>query len=395
MEKREKDIIKLFLKSWEGSLSQDEKEDWEKLLKDPAWAKLNEELLDDNFFMSCLREYNKYDVSGDFVKFWKYVQMKQRRRKIHRIWWYCLGGVAACLLLIVGIECAFQIFDHKVEQAVDRIALARTDVSQDKIRLILDDSNVVDLTDGIKSEALTAEGVIMRTNSQSLDYSNVEQSHLGDSLVYHTLIIPQGKIFRMTLADGTRVVLNAGTKMKYPVFFSGARREVSLEGEAYFEVAKDESHPFIVSGKDFSVEVLGTSFNIVAYGEECESNVTLVSGQILLNALDSVVYVSPGQQVVISQEEGVAVRHVDVKSVISWQNLRLDFREERLAMITKQLGRWYGVDVVYRKEELKDELYSGTIPYNIPLEELLELLNNTTDIKFTLNNGIVFVNESD
>ena len=170
---------------------------------------------------------------------------------------------------------------------------------------------------------------------------------------------------------------------------------MSLEGEAYFEVAKDESHPFIVSGKDFSVEVLGTSFNIVAYGEECESNVTLVSGQILLNALDSVVYVSPGQQVIISQEEGVAVRHVDVKSVISWQNLRLDFREERLAMIMKQLGRWYGVDVVYRKEELKDELYSGTIPYNIPLEELLELLNNTTDIKFTLNNGIVFVNESD
>ena len=395
MEKDERYIINLLLKSWGESLSQKEKEKLEKLLEDPAWAKLNADLLDDNYFMSRLREYNKYNAAADFAQFWKYVQTKKRHSKMRRISWWCLGGIAACVLISVGVEYAFKTFNHKVEQVVDKIAVVHSDANQDKIRLVLEDSDVVNLTDNVRTDKLLAEGIVMRTKSQSLDYSHVKQDSLRDTLIYHTVIIPQGDIFKMTLEDGTRVVLNAGTKMKYPVFFVGTEREVFLEGEAYFEVKKDEERPFIVSGRDFSVEVLGTSFDVMAYEEDMVSNVTLASGQIAMNTPDTSILMSPGQQVVMSQKHGITIRSVDVSAVTSWMEFRLNIKEEKLETIMKKLGKWYGVEVVYRKNELRKELYSGTIPYNISVEELLKLLNNTTNIEFTLNDGVIFISEKD
>lgn len=393
MEKDEKYIINLLLKSWGDSLSQEEKEKLEELLEDPAWAKLSADLLDDNYFMNRLREYNKYNAAADFAQFWKYVQTKKKHTKVRRIKWWCLGGVAACIAILLCVEYAFRIFNHKVEQVVDKIAVAHLDASQDKIRLVLEDSDVVNLTDYVKTDKLLAEGIVMRTKTQSLDYSHVKQDSLRDTLIYHTVIIPQGDIFKMTLEDGTQVVLNAGTKMKYPVFFVGPERKVFLEGEAYFDVKKDEEHPFVVSGKDFSVEVLGTSFDVKAYEEDRVSNVTLVSGRIAMNTQDTSILVSPGQQVAMSQEHGITIRNVDVQDEISWMEYRLSIKEANLESIMKKLGKWYGVEIVYKKNELKNELYSGTIPYNISVEELLKLLNNTTNIEFTLNGGVIFISE--
>ena len=166
-----------------------------------------------------------------------------------------------------------------------------------------------------------------------------------------------------------------------------------IDGEAYFDVRKDEEHPFIVSGTNFSVEVLGTSFNVMTYGEEMESNVTLVSGRIRMHVADTSLQLYPGQQVVLSMEHGIVVRDVDINSVISWLDFRLNFKKEKLSTIMRKLSRWYKVDVVYKKSSVKEALYSGTIPYNISLEELLVLLNNTTNIEFMLNDGVILINE--
>lgn len=393
MRKDGKHIINLLLKSWGDVLSRKEKEELETLLEDPAWAELNADLLDDNFFMSRLREYKKYDVSGDLLQFWNQVQAKKKHKTKQHILWYCLGSVAACLVIFLGIGYMFEIFDYKVEQTVNKMTSVYSGVNQDKIRLVLDDSDVINLTDNIKSDKLITEGIVMRNEIRSLDYSCVRRDSLGDSLIYHTLIIPQGEMFKMILSDSTRVVLNGGTKIKYPVFFLGPKREVYIDGEAYFDVRKDEEHPFIVSGTNFSVEVLGTSFNVMTYGEEMESNVTLVSGRIRMHVADTSLQLYPGQQVVLSMEHGIVVRDVDINSVISWLDFRLNFKKEKLSTIMRKLSRWYKVDVVYKKSSVKEALYSGTIPYNISLEELLVLLNNTTNIEFMLNDGVILINE--
>lgn len=395
MEKDGKHIINLLFKFWGGTLSQEEKEELDKLLEDPAWKRLNTDLLDDDFFLNRLREYKKYDVSGDLLQFWEQVRSKKRHQKKRYILRYCLGSIAACLIIFLGISYMFEVFDYKVEQTVNKIVAVHSGGSQDKIRLVLDDSDVINLTDNVRSDKLIAEGVIVRNEFQSLDYSCVSRDSLADSLIYHTLIIPQGEIFKMILSDSTRVVLNGGTKIKYPVFFAGSKREVYVDGEAYFDVKKDEEHPFIVSGTNFSVEVLGTSFDVMTYDGEMESNVTLVSGRIKMHVADTFLQVYPGQQVVLSMDHGIIVRKVDIKSVISWLDLRLNFKEERLSTIMRKLSRWYKVDVVYRKSSVKDALYTGTIPYNIPLEELLVLLNNTTSIEFILKDGVIFINEKE
>ena len=395
MRKDGKHIINLLLKSWGDVLSRKEKEELETLLEDPVWARLNADLLDDNFFMNHLREYKKYDVSGELVQFWNQVQVRKRHQTKRHVLWYCLGGAVACLIIFLGIGYMFEIFDYKVEQTVNKITSVYSGVSQDKIRLVLDDSDVINLTVNIKSDKLVAEGVVVRTEFQSLDYSCVSRDDLGDSLIYHTLIIPQGEIFKMILSDSTRIVLNGGTKIKYPVFFTGLKREVYIDGEAYFDVKKDKERPFIVSGTNFSVEVLGTSFNVMTYGEEMESNVTLVSGRIKMHAADTTLQVYPGQQVVLARDHEIIVRKVDVSSVISWLNLRLTFKKEKLATIMRKLSRWYKVDVVYKEPSVKEALYSGTIPYNISLEELFVLLNKTTNIEFTLNDGVIFINEKE
>lgn len=267
-------------------------------------------------------------------------------------------------------------------------------IDRNSIRLILDNDSMIALSGEAEAKKLDTLGVSFVTGIQTLDYTRVKRDTLVDSMTYHTLIVPKGCVFNIVLEDSTKVYLNAETVIKYPRYFTSNRREVYVEGEAYFEVNKDEEKPFIVKGNNFFVEVLGTSFDVMNYENEHESRITLLSGKVKMCIGDTALQLTPGEQLSLSVANEISIQRVNAKNVISWMERKFNFEGETLEMIMKKICRWYDVEVLFEKPSLRESRFTGTPPNSISLQELLdEFLNHTTDIEFTLHNGVISVKE--
>ena len=255
--------------------------------------------------------------------------------------------------------------------------------------MIFPDEGVVTLDQEDESLRLDSLGILFSRGLRVLDYTRVKTTDIESA--YHTLVVPKGCLYKIVLNDGTKVSLNADSKMKYPVVFDSICRKVYLEGEAYFDVVKDEELPFYVEGRDFTVRVLGTSFNVMNYEDEKRADVTLVSGRIEMNVKDTSVYMMPGNQVIIKSGEIVEMRKVDVKPYISWMEDKFCFENERLELILRKLSRWYDVKIVCDNSTIGNIRFSGYVPNDIGIKEVLELLEETTDIEFVEYGGFFHV----
>lgn len=210
-------------------------------------------------------------------------------------------------------------------------------------------------------------------------------AYIGTSgeLIYNTLTNPRGsQVVSLTLADGSKAFLNAGSSLKYPVAFTGNSREVELTGEGYFEIAKDTKKKFIVSAGGSITEVLGTHFNVNAYNDDNGTRITLLEGsvKILRSAQDDkAVVLKPGQQGQITNIINV-VNNADVEQVMSWKNGWFEFDQTDLNTIMRQVSRWYDVDVVYQGKQTAEK-FGGRISKNLPLSSVLQMLES---------NGVAF-----
>ncbi len=185
--------------------------------------------------------------------------------------------------------------------------------------------------------------------------------------------VPLGQMSEMTLFDGTKVWLNSGTTLRYNSNFGEKERNVSLEGEAFFDVTKTGT-PFKVKFKGKEVEVLGTSFNVMAYKDQNMSSVTLVEGKVNVNNSmgSTIAMLSPSEQMIIDEESKKAtINNVETTFYISWTEGKIVFEEEKLADIVKRLERWYNVEIRFGDETIKDLTFSGTILRNKPFEQII------------------------
>lgn len=201
----------------------------------------------------------------------------------------------------------------------------------------------------------------------------------------HTLEVPRGSEFRLTLSDGTRVWMNAGSKLSYPEFFDGKEREVTLTGEAYFEVVHDEEVPFVVKTADMGITVLGTSFNVKAYPEDECVITTLATGRIKQKYISSgeEIVLNPSDQSVFMKSSGLLRRErVDVSEVIGWKNGRVILKNKSLDEIFKELARWYDFDVEYKNESLRYTRFYLNIDRYDDIKLVLEKLQKTNGVKF-------------
>ncbi|MEC5145373.1 FecR domain-containing protein [Chitinophaga sp. 212800010-3] len=194
---------------------------------------------------------------------------------------------------------------------------------------------------------------------------------------YNTLSNPKGsKVIDMQLADGTRVWLNAGSSIVYPVVFSD-KKKVSITGEAYFEVAKEYNRPFLVSAGDMEVRVLGTKFNINVYSDEAIPRATLVEGAVSVKANSTTVLLKPGEGVHLDKDGGLHLqKHVNVEQVLSWKNGYFSFKDADLSSILLQASRWYDVDVIF-EGDMPIVRFSGDIDRGLTLNQFLSILDET------------------
>jgi ferric-dicitrate binding protein FerR (iron transport regulator) len=212
---------------------------------------------------------------------------------------------------------------------------------------------------------------------------------------YNTLEVPNSGEFQLVLSDGTQVWLNAGTKLTYPIAFVKGERKVYLEGEAYFEVAKNEKKPFIVHANGMDIRVLGTSFNLKSFVEDKQSVVTLLSGRVEVKTSSKRVVLQPEQQAEFRVDKNqLIVQKADLKSVLAWKNDMFIFKDASLEYMMKELGRWFDVEVEFESEELKALRVYIYIERSKTLKDVLDKITSIDGLKWRIEKKKIIL-ESD
>ena len=244
-----------------------------------------------------------------------------------------------------------------------------------KATLTLGDGKVV-LLDNNTSKNISSQGVsaVSVSKEGELIYQIAKSDAKADDVI-NTLFVPKAGQYKLQLADGTMIWMNAASTLRYPASFHGSVREVELTGEAYFEVAHDKEKPFIVKLKNETrVQVLGTSFNINAYENENELLTTLLEGRVKVITPISQQALIPGQQSQIDQSGKIRVAtDINTEEVIAWKNGQFNFHGTDLRTLMRQIERWYDIEIEYKGDFPKDR-FSGTVSRTANLSQVLKIL---------------------
>lgn len=258
----------------------------------------------------------------------------------------------------------------------------------EKATLTLADGTVVPLGDH-PSDTIGKQGgasVVLPT-AGALQY---QAGSGAEAPVMNTLTTPKGTQFRLILSDGSKVWLNGASSLRFPTGFAGKERVVELQGEAYLEVSKDAEHPFRVMAKGMSVDVLGTHFNVNAYDNEPSIRTTLLEGAVRVGRNGQTRTLSPGQQACLMPDGQLTVASdVDMSAVIAWKEGRFKFDEAPITEVMRQVERWYGAEIVY--EGAVKHHFVGSLPRNLPVSRLLEMLELTGRVKFRIDGNKIIV----
>ncbi len=330
-------------------------------------------------------DFNR-DKKEEFARLENTIQERKSRRMTLR--W----SVPASVILLIGLF-------------VGRMVNEWRDL--DEMRMLAETERIVP---GVKAELILSTGERVVLNQQRVSIEGVNETGIqndsvtglnytmakvqGEELVYNTMRIPVGGFYQLALSDGSKVWLNSMTELRFPVAFTGEERKVYLTGEAYFEVAPDSKHPFIVVTEEgMEVKVYGTEFNMSTYQHGVVQTV-LVSGKvgIRVNATGKEVMLAPKQMAEYSEKTGmVRVEEADPYRYIAWKNGEFVFERETIEEIMERLGRWYDVKVFYENESLKQKRFTGVISRYENIEQVLRLIEGPATLRFEVKGNVVMV----
>ncbi|WP_158995645.1 FecR family protein [Mucilaginibacter sp. L196] len=285
-------------------------------------------------------------------------------------------ATAAAVLFFIGIGFYLQ---NKVNKPQIITAKLLHDVMPggNKATLTLANGSSI-ILDTAHNGVLAKQGnsIINKTKNGQLVYS-ADPNEQAATPVTNTISTPRGGQYQVVLPDGSKVWLNAASSIKYPTFFNGKKRLVEITGEAYFEVAKNASMPFIVKSNRAEVEVLGTHFNIMAYDDETLMKTTLLEGSVKITSGKTSDILKPGEQALLNEKGQLQVTDdVDVNEETAWKNGLFQFKDADVESIMRQLGRWYNVTISY-EGKICARQYTGKISRNVKASELLNMLKYT------------------
>lgn len=253
---------------------------------------------------------------------------------------------------------------------------------------------------------IMSEGAVMNIGGAkaNIDYAQsgkiiVESDTITDNADdtkprYNQLIVPHGKRTHLHLSDGSRLCVNSGTRVVYPIRFGTGDREIFIEGEAYLEVAKDENRPFIVKTGGFDVRVLGTKFNVFAYPDAQSKQIVLVEGSVMLADGDKNVKMRPGELVEATGTGLSEPRKVDVERYISWISNTLSYEREPLRAVFDKLHHYYGLDFDVRCD-ISKMYVSGKLDLQETPEDVLSSLSFSIPVECERQGDQVFVTLDD
>ncbi len=384
---RIKELILRFLRE---ELSRDDERELESWLSvAPRNRALLDEIQDADSLAASFAKLERLDKEGVWKRIKTYaeeqkaaaVPMTDQPNRFRRGWW----AAAAVFILLAGGGWFWFRSAHTETIAKNQSQIPKYDVlpGGNKAVLTLSGGRQI-ILDSAANGAMAQQGnaTIQKLSNGQLAYQRIDEKPA--TVVYNTLTTPRGGQYQLILSDGTKVWLNSASSIIYPVTFTGNTREIEITGEAYFEVAHNDKHPFRVKVGNETIEDIGTAFNINAYKDEEVIKTTLLEGSVRVT-LSTVAgssdrqqeIIKPGEQAQVSSTGQIGiVSDIDVDQVVAWKNGLFAFTDADLPVVMRQLARWYDIDVVYEGNISKRE-FNGKIGKSLTLDQVLKVLTKT------------------
>ncbi len=320
------------------------------------------------------------------------IKYKMRSRRLYRT---KIFSVAASVILIISLGTAT--FFFTANQPSD-YEFSDSRIFAEDTKLVLSGGEQISINEESTISINNNEQIIV--NEQLVNIKDKTPTERAENAM-NEVIVPYGKRSELLLADGTRVWINAGSKLAFPICFKGKSREVFLQGEACFEVAKNTDMPFIVNVKNLDIKVLGTRFNVSAYEEEENIETILVEGSVqllkqkTLGIGSKAIILEPFQKAVFrKQDENIEVAKAkasDVYAYLAWTEGWLQFSQQNLKSVLKSIERYYNVEVVYDCLQSEEQI-SGKLDLKDSLIDVLEALSKVADIEYSIKGNVVLIN---
>jgi len=335
------------------------------------------------------QENNEIDVNVEtYIRdFDRHASQRTPQRSIpayHRWIWVAAAviplAIAAWILLFTDLQ----------TPRADIPAIVKLAPGESKAKLTLADGRIIFLDKHI-TDTIENDGILLQQDSGILAYRDINRKQ-QTSVGTNTLEVPRGGEYILEMSDGTKVWLNSGTRLTYPACFIGNERRVELDGEAYFHVKQNPHVPFIVKTRNSSIKVYGTSFNVCAYTEDKNVVTTLQEGSVGIFVQGQEYRLHPGEQAIVERStDNVNVKKVNVDAYCSWYKGTFIFEEESLDEILTRLSRWYNLNIFYQNPSIKKLHFTGDLGRYEDFNEVLKLIELTTNVKFVVQNRNITV----
>ncbi|PSL36104.1 FecR family protein [Chitinophaga ginsengisoli] len=360
------DIETLILSDIFNMINEEESQLLEKLLEgDPSIRKLQQEIR--KTVEGPVRDYLKEQPTADWAQQALKIAKKQERKIQVSTW---IAGVAA--MLIIGLL-LLKIY-YPGRSNLESVALQRNLTPAKNVLLRLPNGETIALDSS--SQQFRSKSIDLVTNNNSLHYHSIAEPSPGSA----SILVPAGKDYKIFLSDGSEIHLNSESELTFPLTFSGNKREIIINGEAYLKVAKKASQPLIVHLPNGTIEVLGTSFNVNTYDTDIYK-IALVEGSLKVNTENSNIILKPGEEAVTSKN-GLKIIRFDASVTLAWQEGKYYIETQTLTDLTATISRWYGITVVIDSENASKQRFSGILRRDQPIEDFLKGIKITNAIQY-------------
>jgi len=332
-----------------------------------------------------LSKQDKANLKVRLENSFAFERQRARRKRIRTLSW----SVAAVFCICLGIAIVLEQQENKsispIEQFANKTTTETILEKSGEVKLVLAGKETITIVDS-STIAYNATGSKIKVNNKQID----QKSALG--LQYNTVLVPYGKRAHLSLADGTLVWLNSGSKLIYPTAFTTQSREVFLEGEGIFDVAHNAAKPFFVkAANNYSVRVLGTLFNVSCYAADAKVSTALLRGKVRVAyakkgffAADSIqAELKPGMIASLDKKhQTIQTTTEDVTPLFSWRKGYYEFSQQKLPLVLEKLTRYYNVTFIMNRKISQKETYSGAFTLNDDLDKVVKTLEATTGFEF-------------
>lgn len=383
-----REIRNLIIAYLRDEISEDELhrlQDWIKAGKNHKL--LFEELFDEEKRQKDIREYASFHTSSKWQELKEEINLPPSRK--FRLLTFRTVAATAAITLVVAAALIYS--QQSPENATPHTEVAQIVPGSPHAILISENGQQIRLgsTEDSCRKIILGTDTLRISEGKSLSYG---QTITAGTIEWHTLKIPRGGEFKLTLEDGTEIWLNSETELKYPTHFPENERRIILSGEAYFNVSPNPLKPFIVSTPKMDTKVLGTSFNISAYPDEPKDHTTLVTGSVEIKDKENgqILRLEPGEQALL-QDGRLTVQKVDTKLYTLWRMDRFTFSSENLEEVIRKLSRWYNAEFFFANSSLKQKQFTGSLPKYTDIAQVLSIIEMTTNIKFQIKDNTIVI----